>query len=62
VNAFRWMLWDDARLSVIGKPTKVRKLALTAQDKAMLRWLVLGLMPFFTLLAGLGVWAARRGR
>ena len=62
VNAFRWMLWDDARLSVIGKPTKVRKLALTAEDKAMLRWLVLGLMPMLTVLVGLGVWAGRRGR
>jgi len=62
VNAFRWMLWDDSRLSVIGKPTRVRRLALTDQDKGMLRWLTLGLMPLVTVLAGAGVWASRRGR
>jgi len=62
VNAFRWLLWDDARLSVIGRPTRVRRLALTDQDKSMLRWLTLGLLPLVTLLAGAGVWAGRRGR
>ena len=62
VNAFRWLLWDDGRLSVIGKPTRVRRLALTDQDKGMLRWLTLGLMPLVTILAGAGVWASRRGR
>jgi hypothetical protein len=62
VNAFRWMLWDDNRLSVIGKPTRVRRLALTDQDKAMLRWLTLGLLPLITALVGAGVWASRRGR
>ena len=62
VNAFRWLLWDDARLSVIGKPTSVRRLALTAEDRDMLRWLVLGLMPLITIAVGAAVWASRRGR
>jgi len=62
VNAFRWMLRDDARLSVMGQTKTVRRLALTVEDHARLRWLVLGLMPFLTALAGAVVWASRRGR
>ena len=62
VNAFRWMLWDDKRLSVIGKPTRVRRLVLTERDKGMLRWLSMGLMPLLVVLVGAAVWASRRGR
>jgi hypothetical protein len=62
INAFRWMLRDDARLSVMGQATKVRRLALTAEDHAKLRWLVLGLMPLLSALAGAIVWSTRRGR
>ncbi len=62
VNAFRWLLWDDARLSVVGQPTRVRRLALTDRDQSAIRWMVLGLMPLITVVAGAGVWAGRRGR
>jgi hypothetical protein len=62
VNAFRWMLRDDARLSVMGQATTVRRLALTSEDHRRLRWLVLGLMPFLSVLAGAIVWSSRRGR
>jgi len=62
VNAFRWLLWDDARLSVIGQPTRVRRLALTERDQSAIRWMVLVLMPLITVVAGAGVWAGRRGR
>jgi len=62
INAFRWMLRDDARLSVMGQATRVRRLALTAEDHGRLRWMVLGLMPLLSALAGAIVWSSRRGR
>ncbi len=62
VNAFRWLLWDDARLSIVGQPTRVRRLALTERDQTLIRWMVLGLMPLFILACGMTVWAGRRGR
>ncbi len=61
-NAFRWLLKDDMRLSTVGRPTRVRRLALTAQDQQVIRWLALGFMPMLTLLAGAAVWTSRRGR
>jgi len=62
VNSFRWLVWDDARLSVIGTPTAVHRLALTEEDQGRIRWLVTGLLPMLMLLLGLAVWASRRGR
>lgn len=62
VNTLRWLVGDDGRLSVVGRPTAVRKLALTAQDLDQLRWVVLGLGPLLAVLVGAGVWASRRGR
>ena len=62
VNTFRWLLGDDARLSVVGRPTTVRKLALTEKDTAMIRWVALVLMPLLIMMLGLAVWAGRRGR
>jgi hypothetical protein len=62
VNAFRWLVKDDARLSVVGRPTKVRKLALTDADTAMIRWVALALMPLLVMMLGAAVWAGRRGR
>jgi len=62
VNAFRWLLWDDARLSIVGQPTRVRRLALTERDQTVIRWTVLGLLPLLILLCGMTVWAGRRGR
>lgn len=62
VNAFRWLVGDDDRLSVVGRPTTVRRLALTDEDTRMIRWVALGLGPLCVFLAGAAVWAARRGR
>ena len=62
MNAFRWLLGDEARLSVVGRPTTVRRLALTAEDRGVIRWVALGLLPLLTLLLGGAVWASRRGR
>ncbi|MCB9760453.1 MAG: Gldg family protein [Alphaproteobacteria bacterium] len=62
VNTFRWLLWDDARLSMIGRPTRVHRLALTEEDQGRIRWLVIGLMPMLSVLLGGAVWASRRGR
>lgn len=62
VNAFRWLVWDDARISLIGSPTAVRRLALTEDDRQRILWMVLGLFPLLTFVAGAGVWASRRGQ
>lgn len=62
VNSFRWLVWDDARLSVIGTATAIHRLALTEEDQGRIRWLVMGLTPLMMLLLGLAVWASRRGR
>lgn len=62
VNAFRWMVWDDARLSLIGAPTAVRRLALTEEDQGRIRFFVVFLLPLLILISGAAVWASRRGR
>jgi hypothetical protein len=62
VNVLRWLVGDDMRLSVVGKPTVVRKLALSDRDTAMIRWMALGIGPLCVLMAGAAVWALRRGR
>lgn len=62
VNTFRWLVGDDDRLSVVGRPTTIRRLALTEEDTGMIRWVALGLGPLCVLLAGAAVWTTRRGR
>lgn len=62
VNCFRWLIGDEGRLSVVGKPTAVRRLALTDEDRGRIQWLALGLGPLLAIILGAGVWASRRGR
>ena len=62
VNSFRWLVWDDARISLIGSPTAVRRLSLTTEDQDRILWMVLGMGPILVFLLGAGVWASRRGR
>ncbi|MED5372558.1 MAG: Gldg family protein [Myxococcota bacterium] len=62
VNAFRWLVWDDARLSLVGNATAVRRLALTEEDQGRIRFFVVFLLPILILIAGGAVWASRRGR
>jgi hypothetical protein len=62
VNAVRWLVGDDSRLSVVGRPTAVRRLALTEEDTTAIRWMALALMPLLIVIAGAAVWASRRGR
>lgn len=62
VNLLRWLAGDDMRLSVVGKPTVVRKLALTERDTSMIRWMALGIGPLCVFILGAAVWAMRRGR
>lgn len=62
VNALRWLVGDDGRLSVSGRPSAVRKLALTEEDLGQLRWVVIGLGPLVAMMVGAAVWSSRRGR
>ncbi len=62
LNSFRWLIGDEARISVIGGAKKARRLALTAEDGDQIRWLAIGLGPLLVLVLGVGVWASRRGR
>lgn len=62
LNSVRWLVGDEGRISVVGRPAAVRRLALTAEDGEQIRWLALGLGPIVILVLGIGTWAARRGR
>ncbi len=62
INTFRWLLGDEGRLSVVGRPSVVRRLALSTDDLGQVRWLVLSMGPLLVIVLGAGVWAARRGR
>lgn len=62
VNTFRWLVGDEARMSVVGRPTAVRRLALTEEDRGAIQWVALGLGPLLAVMLGAGVWASRRGR
>lgn len=61
LNSFRWLVGDEARISVVGRPASVRRLALTAEDGEQIRWLAIGIGPMSVLLLGAAVWASRRG-
>jgi len=62
VNCLRWLVGDDARLSVVGRPQAVRRLTLSSDDLAALRWVVIGLGPMLAVILGAAVWTTRRGR
>lgn len=62
INSVRWMLGDEARISVVGKPSAVRRLTLTEEDRDRIQWLAMGIAPLLVGLAAGGVWASRRGR
>ena len=62
VNAFRWVIGDDDRLTTVGRPTRVRNVTLTEKDAKLLRWVSLGLGPTVIMLLGIAVGLTRRGR
>lgn len=62
LNSVRWLVGDEARISVVGRPAAVRRLALTAEDGAQIRWLAIGMGPLLVILLGVAAWASRRGR
>lgn len=66
VHAMHWLAGDDRRLGVatgaVGRATRSRRLAITAEDASVIRWTSLGLMPLLVALAGLTTWISRRGR
>jgi len=62
LNAVRWLVGDDERMSYVGRPTVVRRLSLSAEQLGVVRLIVMLLLPLLSLLAGIGVWMSRRGR
>lgn len=66
VNLVHWLAGDDRRLGVtvgtVGKATRARRLALTEEDLAALRWVSIGLMPIVVFALGIATWLTRRGR
>ena len=62
LDTIRWLVGDEARISVVGRPQNARRLALTEEDQGRIRWLALGLGPVLVVVLGAGVWASRRGR
>jgi hypothetical protein len=66
VNLVHWLAGDDRRLGVtigtVGRATRARRLALTAEDLSVLQWISIGLMPLVVLALGIATWLSRRGR
>lgn len=62
LNCVRWLVGDEARLSVVGKPSSVRRLAFTEDDRGKIMWAALGIGPMLVVIGGAAMWAARRGR
>ncbi len=62
LNLVLWLAGDDDKTRLVGRRTVVRQLPLSPEQRTRVRWLVMLFMPLLSLLAGLGVWWARRGR
>ncbi len=62
LNSFRWLVGDEDRISVVGRPQATRRLAFSVEDTEQIRWLAIGLGPLLIVVLGAGVWASRRGR
>lgn len=62
VNVARWLVGDDERMSQVGRPSAIRRLTLSQEQLAMIRWVVLLVLPLVAVLAGGAVWSQRRGR
>lgn len=62
INAVRWLVGDDGRMSVVGKPSAVRRLTLTDEDRGRIQWLAMGISPLLVAFAAAAAWTSRRGR
>lgn len=66
LHTMHWLAGDDRRLGVVagavGRATRSRRLAITAEDAQVIRWVSLALMPGLVALAGLATFLSRRGR
>jgi hypothetical protein len=62
VNTLRWLVGDEARAAVVGRPAAGRRLALTQDDLDRVRTWALGMGPLVALLLGAAAWLSRRGR
>ena len=62
VNTMRWLVGEDERMSMVGRPNPVRRLALSTAQLRLIQWIVLALLPLLAVGAGGIVWWIRRGR
>jgi hypothetical protein len=61
VNLMRWLVRADERIARVGRPGRIRRLAMTPEQLGRVRWLVMAGLPLFVvLLGGLVRWS--RGR
>lgn len=60
VNAMRWVVGDDDRMSVVGRTSEVRQVELSPEALARLGWFVIGGWPLIVVLLGGVVWWLRR--
>lgn len=62
LNSFRWLVGNEDRISVVGRPAATARVALSVEDGDNIRLLAMGLGPLLVVLIGAGVWASRRGK
>ena len=62
VNAVRWLMGQDERMALVGRPGRMRHLELSPEAVTRIGWLVMALWPLLAVLAGLGVFFLRRSR
>jgi hypothetical protein len=61
VNTVRWLVRDD-RMTLVGRPTRLRQIAASPEALTRIGWLVIGVWPLLVVLAGGIVLWMRRGR
>lgn len=62
VNSLRWVVGDDERMTVAGRTSKLRTVAISPEGLTRLGWLVIGGWPLLVVISGGVVWWLRRER
>lgn len=62
VNAVRWLVRDDERMTLVGQPGRQRRIEASPETLSTIGWLVIGVWPMLAVLLGGVVWWLRRSR